>query len=134
MESVMPKQIKEIGNPTYHADLDLVVAPLTFTDGETVEVAIPVAEIGRLVSYFAGLNDFLSSQGVSVKRGRKDDLFGPIRVHGLGFHAGPEDTMLVLDLAGCRLGFALESTQLIRFARELPQVALALSADRKKAQ
>jgi len=134
MESVMPKQIKEIGDPTYYADLDLITAPVTFTDGETVEVAIPVADIGAFVGYFAKLNEFLSSQGVSVKRGRKDDLFGPIRVHGLGFQDGPEDTMLVLDLAGCRLGFALENTQLTRFARELPQVALTLSADRKKAQ
>jgi len=134
MEIVMIRQIKGIGDPAYFPDQGTVIAPMGFTDGSAMDIVIPVDEVGPLVAYFAGLNDFLSSQGVSPKRGKTDDFYGPIRVHGLGFQEEPEETLLVLDLAGCRLGFALGNTQLRSLAHKLSQVALALSADRKKAQ
>lgn len=130
------RQITFMGQPRISVDQQSLSIPTKFDDGTEIDLLVSVTQLGDLVAYFAVLNDLLSDQGVTPDRGPKDDVHGPIRVHGLGFQAGtkPEDSMLVLDLAGCRLGFALDSERLVALADGVSRMARTLSADHRKPQ
>jgi hypothetical protein len=132
----MVRQIGSIGIAVVSGDGLSITAPVQFTDGSKMDLAFPVSDLGALVAYFAVLNDRLSEEGVGGLRPPTADICGPIRVNGLGFQASvrPDDTMLVLDLAGCRLGFALTNTRLIALADDVTRVARTLSADQRRPQ
>ncbi len=97
-------------------------------DGSELALAIPLADLPKIVAYFLGMTEMLAGMGHGIDP--QAALTGPFTLHRIGFQAGqtPDKTLMVLFLAGCTLAFACPSNELRGMAAELSRIATTLSA------
>jgi len=104
-------------------------------DGEALRVSCPTVEVGDIVFFLVSLAKGASEQqGLGMGPPVMSHLT-PIPATGIGFSAGmtPEETLLVVNLSGFALSFAMTSSGLLRLADDIARTAktLAAPADRK---
>lgn len=120
----MVAQITKLDNPrSIQGGLGLQFTMAT-TAGDT-ELAVPVAELGGVLQFFAAMLTQLSPGHELV-----NDPF-PIPADGIGFQDGekPGTKILMVRVGTFGFAFEIENSALASMGRELSRIATALAAD-----
>lgn len=95
-------------------------------EGERLDLEIPLNEIGAIVEFMTSVSAFARN----IPR-QGEQTWSPIPVQGIGFAAGrtPDETLLVVRLAGCDLAFSMESKKVADLGSEFFRIAQTLASD-----
>ncbi len=108
-------------------------------DGRSLDLEMPLDQIGDFVSFFTSVANFLVRQradqdGEPLRTATAD--WAPIPVVGVGLGAGgsPDKTILFVRLAGFELAFSLDSDKVSEVGRDFARMAHTLSSGDGKPQ
>lgn len=102
-------------------------------DGATLDIACTLEDLNDIFQYLAAAAKHAASlnEAISGPGSPKEDLT-PIEADGLGlaFGSHPDQSILLVRLAGFHMSFAIPNSALSGFSRELSQIAMTISAER----
>lgn len=133
-----PRPFKNLSDPAVSADGRDLLVQINATSGESLDLAIPFAEIGEVVHFLAASTQY-AIDGAFVSDGQQkvDPMkvaSSPIPMRGIGLAPGrsPEETILVVRLNCCDLAFPMRSSELASLGNDFSRIAQTLSAGRGK--
>jgi hypothetical protein len=128
-----PEKLKRFADPMVSTDGQAIWIKVE-TASRTLDIAIPLGEIGDAVQFLVGCADFVvthSDHPADEAPPRLETMeWAPIPARGMGLGAGrsPDETMLVIQLACCQLAFPIAGDDLRRLADDFARSARTLSA------
>jgi hypothetical protein len=140
MTARTPLTFTGMADGAFSADHKLFLVRIETAESSGIDIAIPITEIGRLVTYLVGVPSHLATIGMLPKNEPETNTklnFSPIPIYEIGLAPTnePSETMLVVRLAaGFDLAFPLDSKKLSELGREFARNAETLSADHAKPQ
>ena len=98
-------------------------------DGRQLNLSCPLAEVGDIFSFLANAARVAAAER-DTEFQSSQPYFAPIPISGLGFATGrtPDETLIVVNLAGFALAFSAPNNTLAEFGRGLGRTAETLSA------
>lgn len=133
-----PKQLLRWADPMISPDGENLWVRAETATGESLDLALPIAELGDTVQFFVSSAEFIVSQSVQadepIPKGlQKHDWAAiPIRGIALGVGRSPGETILMVHLSCCQLAFPVSSSDLLRLADDFARTARTLSAGQGK--
>ena len=105
-------------------------------DGESLTVSVPVEEAPHMIAFIAGIAKAANeSRGLGPGTPPQVSELTPIETTGIGFAVAATngETLLVVNMSGVALPFAMSSSGLLRLADDIERISRTLSAptDRK---
>jgi hypothetical protein len=103
-------------------------------EGQNVDFSLPIAELGDTVQFLVTCAEAAVTESEETPEPpltkTQSQEWAPIQMRGIGFAPGrtPEETLLVVKLAGFQLAFSVASSDLAGLADGLGQTARTLSA------
>ncbi len=96
------------------------------TDDDTVlDLEIPIEEMGDIVQFLVDVANHVDADARHEQR-----QYSPIPIRGLGLATGrtPDETLLIIRLAGFELAFQLDSKHVAELGEDFGRMANTLSA------
>ena len=128
-----PKKFSGLADAMISLDGTSLWVRVEAASGDSLDVAIPFAELGDAVQFFVSCADFAVSHSDQADEpeptGMQQNEWAPIpaRRIGLAGHS-PEETMLVVQLSCCQLAFQIAPDNLAELADGFSRIARMLSA------
>ena len=139
MAARTPLTFTGMADGAFSSDYKLFLVRIETAETSGIDLAIPITEIGKLVTYLVGVPSHLATIGMFPENQSETNAkvdFSPIPIHAIGLAPtnDPSETMLVVRLAGFELAFPLDSKKLSELGRDFARNAETLSADHAKPQ
>jgi hypothetical protein len=132
-----PRRLKGLSEGRPRSDGNGLAFRIDMTDGSHTDVDCDTAEIGDIMAYLTAIAaaGAASRPPIDLGPSQTQNYLAPIPAQGIGFQISddPEQTLLVIRLAGLDLAFRVPSSGLARLAPDLARIGLTLSADKSRA-
>ncbi|MBV9516643.1 MAG: hypothetical protein JO068_00845 [Hyphomicrobiales bacterium] len=137
-----PKRLIQLADAAISADRQWLWVRAETEDDQSLDLSIPLDQLGNTVQFLVMAAEFVVSEaeedGHTTPKEPEAPAhdWAPIPIRGIAFAAGgsPNETLLVVKLAGFELAFSMPSDELSRLAEDIARVAQTLSADAGKRQ
>jgi hypothetical protein len=105
-------------------DLKQFVLEISSEDGRTVNLEIPVAEFGRIVSLLTQV------AARAILPGKQSQRLIPMPIQGMGIgpSTNPDESVLMIQIPGMELAFLAPTEQLANATTQLSHIAHTLTA------
>jgi hypothetical protein len=122
-------RLLRLSNAEWRDGGDIVAFRIERRDGRQLDLSCPLLEIGDIFSFLATAAEMAAAEA-GKEFPSSQPYFAPIPVRGLGFAVGrsPDETLIVVNLAGFALAFSAPNSALAQFGRGLGRTAQTLSA------
>jgi hypothetical protein len=133
-----PRQLLRWADAMIAPDRENLWVRVETVTGESMDLALPFAQLGDTVQFFVSCADFVVSQSNQAHEptptGMQKHEWAPIPARGIGLGAGrsPGETMLVVQLSCCQLAFPIPGNDLARLGDDFSRSARTLSTGQGK--
>ena len=134
-----PRRLAAWSDPALSPDGKNLWVRAETEDGAAFDLEMPLGQIGDLVSFFTSVANFLvrnraDQYGEQLRTSSAHWARIPVVGLGLGLGGSPDETMLIVRLAGFELAFSLDSGKVSQLGRDFAQMAHTLSSGGGKPQ
>jgi hypothetical protein len=133
-----PGQLQSLSDAMISPDGKSLWVHVNTVASRSLDIAIPFAELGDTVQFLVSCAevgiDHSDQADASEPTGMQMHESAPIEARGIALAAGraPDESLLVVKLACCRLAFPIAGGDLLRLADDFVRTARTLSAGRGK--
>lgn len=120
-----PKRFVRFSNAAASHDGKHFAVCVETDDDTALDLEIPIEEIGDVVQFFVEVANHVDADVRHEQR-----QYSPIPIRGLGLATSytPDETLLIIRLAGFELAFQLDSKRVAELGKDFARMAKTLSA------